>query len=30
MELGGETGPGKFYSESDESSFGIIMPLRLD
>jgi DNA polymerase-3 subunit beta len=30
LELGGETGPGKFYSESDESSFGIIMPLRLD
>jgi DNA polymerase-3 subunit beta len=30
MELSGETGPGKFYSEADESSFGIIMPLRLD
>jgi DNA polymerase-3 subunit beta len=30
LELGGETGPGKFYSEADESSIGIVMPLRLD
>ncbi len=30
LELGGETGPGKFYAESDESSIGIVMPLRLD
>jgi len=30
MELNGETGPGKFYAESDESCFGIVMPLRLD
>jgi len=30
MELNGETGPGKFYAESDESSIGIVMPLRLD
>jgi hypothetical protein len=30
MELNGDSGPGKFYAESDESSFGIVMPLRLD
>jgi DNA polymerase-3 subunit beta len=30
LELSGETGPGKFYAESDESCFGIVMPLRLD
>ncbi len=30
LELNGETGPGKFYAESDESCFGIVMPLRLD
>jgi DNA polymerase-3 subunit beta len=30
MELSGESGPGKFYSESDESCVGIVMPLRLD
>lgn len=30
LELSGETGPGKFYAESDESSIGIVMPLRLD
>ena len=30
MELNGDSGPGKFYAESDESCFGIIMPLRLD
>lgn len=30
LELSGETGPGKFYSEADESSIGIVMPLRLD
>ncbi len=30
MDLAGETGPGKFYTESDESCFGIVMPLRLD
>lgn len=30
MELNGETGPGKFYAEADESSIGIVMPLRLD
>jgi len=30
LELGGETGPGKFYAEADESSIGIVMPLRLD
>ncbi len=30
LELNGESGPGKFYAESDESCFGIVMPLRLD
>lgn len=30
LELNGETGPGKFYAESDESCIGIVMPLRLD
>jgi DNA polymerase-3 subunit beta len=30
LELNGETGPGKFYTESDESCIGIVMPLRLD
>ncbi len=30
MELNGETGPGKFYAESDESCIGIVMPLRLE
>jgi DNA polymerase-3 subunit beta len=30
MDLSGETGPGKFYTEADESCFGIVMPLRLD
>jgi DNA polymerase-3 subunit beta len=30
LELNGETGPGKFYAESDESCFGIVMPLRLE
>ncbi len=30
MELGGETGPGKFFAESDESYISIVMPLRLD
>lgn len=30
MELSGESGPGKFYTESDESCVGIVMPLRLD
>lgn len=29
MELTGETGPGRFYLESDESSYGIVMPIRL-
>jgi DNA polymerase-3 subunit beta len=30
LELGGESGPGKFYAECDESCIGIVMPLRLD
>lgn len=30
MELLGETGPGKFYAESDEGYLAIVMPLRLD
>jgi DNA polymerase-3 subunit beta len=30
MDLSGESGPGKFYVESDESCFGVVMPLRLD
>lgn len=30
LELNGESGPGKFYTEVDESCFGIVMPLRLD
>jgi DNA polymerase-3 subunit beta len=30
MELAGETGPGKFYAEADESYLAIVMPLRLD
>ena len=30
MELAGETGPGKFYAEADESYVAIVMPLRLD
>ena len=30
IELSGETGPGRFYAESDESCLGIVMPLRLD
>ena len=30
MELFGETGPGKFFTEADESSISIVMPLRLD
>jgi DNA polymerase-3 subunit beta len=29
LELSGETGPGKFYSEADESAIGVVMPLRL-
>jgi DNA polymerase-3 subunit beta len=30
LELAGETGPGKMYSESDESSIAVVMPLRLE
>jgi DNA polymerase-3 subunit beta len=30
MEFFGETGPGKFFSETDESGLAIVMPLRLD
>lgn len=30
LELFGETGPGKFYTEADSSYISIIMPLRLD
>lgn len=30
MELLGETGPGKFYAESDDGYLAIVMPLRLD
>lgn len=29
MELNGETGPGKFYPEGDDSSIGIVMPMRI-
>ena len=29
IELNGELGPGKFYSEGDQSYVGIIMPMRL-
>ena len=29
LEINGELGPGKFYTEQDESYFGIIMPMRL-
>jgi DNA polymerase III subunit beta len=29
MELNGDLGPGKVYTEGDESYFGIIMPMRL-
>jgi DNA polymerase-3 subunit beta len=29
MELNGETGPGKFYVQGDESSFGVVMPMRI-
>jgi len=29
LELNGELGPGKLYTESDEAYFGIIMPMRL-
>lgn len=29
MELNGDTGPGKFYAENDESCLGIVMPMRL-
>ena len=29
MELSGESGPGKFYVEGDESSFGVVMPMRI-
>jgi DNA polymerase-3 subunit beta len=29
LELNGELGPGKFYSDGDESYIGIIMPMRL-
>lgn len=29
LELNGELGPGKLYTESDHSYFGIIMPMRL-
>jgi DNA polymerase III subunit beta len=30
MEFFGETGPGKFFTETDESGLAIVMPLRLD
>jgi DNA polymerase-3 subunit beta len=30
MELAPQGGPGKFYTEADESCFGIVMPLRLE
>jgi DNA polymerase-3 subunit beta len=30
LELAGETGPGKMYSEADESAIGVVMPLRLE
>jgi DNA polymerase-3 subunit beta len=30
IELSGETGPGKMYTEADESAIGIVMPLRLE
>lgn len=30
FELSGETGPGKMYTEADESAIGIVMPLRLE
>jgi hypothetical protein len=30
MKLNGDSGPGKFYAESDEWCFGIVMPLRID
>jgi DNA polymerase-3 subunit beta len=29
LELSGDSGPAKVYSENDDSAFGIIMPLRL-
>jgi DNA polymerase-3 subunit beta len=29
LELNGEVGPGKFFSEQDESSIAIVMPMRL-
>ena len=29
IELHGDTGPGKFYAEDDESYIGIVMPMRL-
>ncbi|NMC64229.1 MAG: DNA polymerase III subunit beta [SAR324 cluster bacterium] len=29
IELHGDTGPGKFYAEDDESCIGIVMPMRL-
>lgn len=29
LELAGDSGPAKVYSENDDSAFGIIMPLRL-
>ncbi len=29
IELHGDTGPGKFYIEDDESYVGIVMPMRL-
>lgn len=30
IELNGELGPGKFYSDGDESYFGVVMPMRLN
>lgn len=29
MELNGETGPGKFYGEGDDSCLGVVMPMRI-
>ena len=29
MELSGESGPGKFYVDGDDSSFGVVMPMRI-
>ena len=29
LEINGETGPGKFYAEGDDSCLGIVMPMRI-